>query len=179
MKAKIVTPARPAIQTREELEAAAGQVAALLIERDETAAEMNAALQQVREHFEPRLARLDADVAPLLADVKGWAEEHRLTAFGEKRSLDLLHATIGFRTGNPRLGLRRGVKWNMVLDMLKTVLGGAYVRSKEEVDREGLLRDREALGAGKLARLGVEVVQDEAFFLEPKREDLPAVPGTR
>ena len=112
-------------------------------------------------------------------DLKEWAEAHRLDTFQERKSLDLVHATIGFRTGMPRLALRRGIKWALVLEMLKVRLGGRFVRIKSEIDKDALLAERDTLGKEKLASLGVEVVQDESFYVEPKREDAPAIAGAR
>ena len=179
MRAKIVTPARPAIQTKEELESAAGDVSGLLLELSRVKAEMDAKLLTVREEYEAYISRLNSAIEPRLEDIRNWAERNRLSAFAERRSLELLHATIGFRTGQQKLALLKGMKWAAVLDMLKIRLGGRYVRTKTEPDKERLLADREILGKDKLRELGLEVVQDEAFLLEPRRDDLPPVEGTR
>ena len=66
-----------------------------------------------------------------------------------------------------------------MLEFLKQRLGARYVRIKEEIDKDRLLADRETLGKDKMASMGVEVVQDESFFVDPKRETPPAIEGVR
>lgn len=179
MRAKIVTPARPAIETREELERVAGEVSAMLLGRENIQNRMDAEILEVRERYEQVIASMGEEIKPLLADLQAWAEEHRLDTFQERKSLELVHATIGFRIGMPRLALRRGIKWALVLEFLKARLGGRFVRVKHEIDKDALLAERDALGKEKLASLGVEVVQDESFYVEPRREDRQPVAGTR
>ena len=93
------------------------------------------------------------------------------------------HGTIGFRTGTPKLKLLRGFTWISALPLVKEFLPD-YVRQSEEVAKDKLLADRDAdvmtagdpLGPGtpmkeQMAKCGIQVVQEEAFFVEPKKEE--------
>ena len=95
----------------------------------------------------------------------------------------MAHGVIGFRTGTPKLKTLKGFTWASALQLTKEFLPG-YVRLTEELAKDKMLADREAmvttdedpLGAGKsmiemMAKCGIQVVQDETFYVEPKREE--------
>ena len=87
--------------------------------------------------------------------------------FDKKKSHDLTHGTIGFRTGMPKLALLKGVKWDGVLAMVKEFLPN-YIKYKEDVDKEKLINDRGNEGMTEnLAKIGLEVKQDETFYVAP------------
>jgi phage host-nuclease inhibitor protein Gam len=55
--------------------------------------------------------------------------------------------------------------------LVKEFLPG-YVRTVEEITKDKLLADREAEKMpDDMARCGIQVVQDETFFIEPKKEE--------
>jgi len=89
--------------------------------------------------------------------------------FGNRKSLVMTHGTVGFRTGNPRLKPITKFTWAKVLETIQrsATFASSYVRTKAEVDREKLLADRDELGADGLRVLGLKVVQEESFFVEP------------
>jgi phage host-nuclease inhibitor protein Gam len=166
-RVKKVPPAPPA--TREEMEALVGEIAALTITRDEHTNEMDSRILDIRQEYEAVLAENRLVLDEKMERARLWAEMNP-EAFGAKKSIDMVHAVVGFRTGMPRLKTLRGVTWNLVLEMLSKRRLTDYIRTKSEVDKDRLIADREAL-ADKLPAIGVEVVQDQAFFVEPKRED--------
>ncbi len=175
---RVKRPAAPAIAGRDELEQATGEVARMIIERDIHRAEMEAAIQRVRETYEPTVTALDSSIEALVRDIQEYAESDRVNWNGRK-SIEMLHAAIGFRTGQPRLALRRGAKWATVLQALKDSLNGRYLRVRETIDKDRLLAEREHVGADALRLIGVEVRQDESFYIEPRRESFPDLEGVR
>jgi phage host-nuclease inhibitor protein Gam len=163
---KKAPPATPA--TREEMETLVGEIASLTITQDGLMVEMDRQIQAVRHEYETTLAQIRLSLDGKLEAARLWAVTNP-EAFGQKKSLEMVHGTIGFRTGMPKLKAKRGITWEIVLDLLRKCRLTDYIRSKEEVDKDRLIADRETLG-DKLAQVGVEVVQDEAFYLDPKRE---------
>lgn len=157
------------IQTRDELERVMGECARTAILRGQLELAMEEQINLVRKDYEARLADFDAEIETLAADLEAWAALNP-DAFRERKSLDLTHGTIGFRTGQPTLGCIAGVKWEHVLDMLKCNRMAQYVRTIEEPNKEALLADREKIGADRLRALGMKVGQKERFFVEPKTE---------
>jgi phage host-nuclease inhibitor protein Gam len=92
--------------------------------------------------------------------------------FEQKKSLELSHGKIGFRTGTPKLKLLKSFNWDRVVEKLEQHLP-SFVRTKKEADKEKLLSCRdEASTAEKFKLIGIEVVQDETFFVEPKTEEV-------
>jgi len=90
--------------------------------------------------------------------------------FGKKKSLSLLHGVIGFRTGTPKLKLKKGYSWESALELIKAHLKG-YVITAETVDKKKLLADRDLEAVKlKMPSCGVLVDQDESFYVEPIAE---------
>ena len=84
--------------------------------------------------------------------------------------MDLVHGIIGFRTGTPKLKLRKGFTWPSVVNLLKEFLP-AYIRTTEEPAKDRLLADRDVPEVStQFQKLGITVDQDETFFVEPKKE---------
>jgi len=166
---KKTPPAPPA--TREEMEALVGEIAALTYTQREQMAEMDGRLQQVRAEYEGALAELRLLLDDRMERARLWAVTNP-EAFGAKRSIDMMHGAVGFRTGMPRLKTLRGITWALVLELLAKYRLSDYVRMKTEPDKDKLIADREKLGE-KLRDVGLECVQDEAFFIEPKMEKVP------
>ena len=90
--------------------------------------------------------------------------------FEKKKSLELTHGVLGFRTGQPKLKLAKKMNWQGVLELLK-LKAKDYVRTVDEVAKDKLLADREEPATKLILKeVGVEVAQDETFYIEPKQE---------
>jgi phage host-nuclease inhibitor protein Gam len=160
----------PAIFSRADLEARVAELALLKLEEAQVAAGLDADLQAARERHEPRLASLRKRLAALTAAAQTWADANR-AEFGRLRSLELRAGTLGWRAGQPTLKPRPGWTWERVLAQLKSLAGLAgYVRLREEVNRQRLLADRVALGEERLGEIGVQLAQEDNFFVEPRLE---------
>jgi len=161
------------LKTREAVEASLGEYARLVIERDALAAEMDERLRQIRVEYEDRLADLSADADVEFDMVADWAARNP-EPFGVRKSMVLTHGTIGYRTGMPKLKTKKGLTWSSVLLLLTQLKRFEYIRTKTEPDKDKLLADRQKLGKDGLDEMCVRVVQDETFYLEPKREEVEA-----
>ncbi len=92
--------------------------------------------------------------------------------FGKKKSVDGAHGTFGFRTGTPKLKLKKGFTWGAVTNLLKEFLP-SYIRTTEEPAKDKLLADREDEEVSALfPKVGISVAQDETFFIELKKEEI-------
>lgn len=84
----------------------------------------------------------------------------------------MVHGTIGFRTGTPKLKTLKGFTWASALTLVKEFLPG-YIRQAEEIAKDKLLADRDYKNMPEqMAKCGIQVAQDEIFFVEPKREEV-------
>lgn len=166
------------IITRLRAEEILGEIATLKLEEREHKVAMDRALTSVREQFEAPLDALVKQIGDKTALLETWASANPGEFPKDRKSIVMLHGILGYRTGTPKLKTLAKWTWDRVLEKLKE-LGDAtagFVRTKEEVNREAIIA---AVSEGRLlpeeARtVGVQVVQDEAFFVEPKLEDLAA-----
>jgi phage host-nuclease inhibitor protein Gam len=168
MATKRIKQGGPAIQSREQMERLVAQICELTICRDVATAEMDKRILTIRQEYETTLARYQEDLDAKMTLAQAWAEANP-TEFGGKKSLEMVHGTVGFRTGMPRLKLLAGWTWDRVKETLLQGNFKDYIRTKQEVDKERLLAERDQIGDA-MGKIGCRVVQDEPFFVEPKRE---------
>ncbi len=134
-------------------------------------AEIELQCARIREKQADRLSQLDAEREQAFDVLQAFAVENQAELFAKKKSLDMAHGTIGFRTGTPKLKTLKGFTWASVLQMVREFLPG-YVRTSEEVAKDKLLADRDEEGmSDKMAKCGITVTQDETFYVEPKKEE--------
>lgn len=157
----------PAIQTRQQMERVVADICELTIYRDAQTAAMDQRLMEIRTEYELTLSRCQEELDSKMALAQAWAESNP-AEFGANKSIDMVHGKIGFRTGMPQLKTIPGWTWDRVKDALKTGNFG-YIRTKEEVDKAQILADREIIGDA-MRTIGCRVVQDEPFFVDPKRD---------
>jgi phage host-nuclease inhibitor protein Gam len=137
-------------------------------------ARMDEAITKIREKYADELEELAKIQEEAFEYVKTYAEENQESLFTKKKSLETVHGVIGFRTGTPALKTEKGFTWASVLLLVKNTLP-QYVRTKEEVNKEALLADRDELGV-KMKQVGVRVEQEETFFIDLKKEEaVPAI----
>ena len=168
MAKKRIRKVLPDIRSREEMERVVGEIATLKNQQAQTQAEIDEKILKVREEREAELAGIAEELDEKTEMALRWAESNA-AEFGKRKSIVMTHGTVGFRTGNPRLKPVAKFTWAKVLETIRrsATLTRSYVRTKEEVDREKLLADRDDLGADGLKVIGLKVVQDESFFVEP------------
>jgi len=148
---------------------------------------INADIEQqcakIREKRADELTRLSDEREKAFDTLQAYAVENQAELFTKKKSLEMTHGTIGFRTGTPKLKTLKGFTWASALQLVKEFLPG-YVRQTEEIAKDKLLADRDSdvmvagdpLGPGKpmreqMAKCGIAVTQDETFYVEPKKEE--------
>lgn len=158
--------------TRQEIEAVVGKIAMMTIQRDQQMATMDEEIANVRKQFEDSISGVSGQIDESFSLVREWAEAHP-EEFKDRKSIDMVHGTIGFRTGMPSLKTLRGITWEKVLLKINEMGLLPYIRTRYDVDKEKMLADRaEAIGS-LFGQIGVQVKQDESFYVEPKRETIP------
>jgi len=173
MKTNRIRNIRPAISGREAMESVVGEIAAIMNRQRILTAAMDAQIQAVREQYEGQLATDSEMLDRKIEEVRLWSEANP-NEFGSARSLDAVHGTIGWRSGPPSLKTVAGWTFDRVLQALKNTGATGYIRVKEEVNKQHLLSDRELIGPEKLREIGLRVVQDEAFYVDPKLTEVEA-----
>lgn len=141
---------------RDQLALEAGE-----IERDE-------AINKVREKHEPVLLELGKQISANLLLCEKFAMTNKETLYGSAKSASANLGMHGFRLGNPTLVLLNSKwKWSDVLKALKDKALTSLIRTKEEADKDALKK----LPDDELAAVGCRIKQDEAYYIEPKRDN--------
>lgn len=165
--------------SRETAEEAFGVYAKAVAESEKIKADIELKCAQLREKWSGRLSELEQTKGEAFDVLHSYAVEHQQELFTKKKSLDMTHGVIGFRTGTPKLKTLKGFTWASALQLVKEFLPG-YIRQTEEVAKDKLLADRDTeveVGserfpmAERMMRCGIGVVQEEAFYVEPKSEE--------
>ena len=150
-------------------------------------AEIELQCAKIREKWAEKLALLSGEKEKAFDTLQSYAVENQAELFVKKKSLDMPHGTIGFRTGTPKLKTLKGFTWASALQLAKKFLPMTYIRQTEEIAKDKLLADRELeevsvydtpTGDPRMVEMteamaicGIQVVQDETFYVEPKKED--------
>ena len=156
----------------EQMEQAFAEYAKADAKQKKIVADMDVQITKIREKWQDELTRLAETKDNAFDILQAYALENRDELFSKRKSLETTHGTLGFRTGTPKLKTLKGFTWASVLNLLKEFLPG-YVRTIEEPAKDKLLADRDDEETYALfPKVGIAVVQDETFFVEPKKEDL-------
>lgn len=133
-------------------------------------AKMDIAITKIREKHQDEVATLTERKALAFDTLQAFALENREALFAKKKSMETVHGLLGFRTGTPKLKTLKGFTWPSVTNLLKEFLP-TYVRTVEEPAKDKLLADREVEEVASLfSKVGIQVDQDETFFVEAKKE---------
>ncbi len=126
-------------------------------------------VNEVLEKYEDELLCLAQGKQTAFGIAHAYCAGNKETLFLRRRSIGTVHGIAGFRLGTPRLKTLKGNNWKKVLTALKEKLP-EYVRTAEEPAKDLLLADRhKETVAPLLIEIGVEVTQDELFYIETRK----------
>jgi phage host-nuclease inhibitor protein Gam len=161
------------ITSRAALEATVADVVKLKLVHAQATARMEQEIAELQKRHQENLLTLARLIETKEAGVYVYCSKRRAELFPERKSLDLLLATVGFETTPPRVEKRSGKdtfgKIGLRLEGLDW--GAAYVRYPEpEINKEKILADRAKLTPEQLQEAGLRIEQDENFFIRPKSD---------
>jgi phage host-nuclease inhibitor protein Gam len=132
---------------------------------------MDIEMTKIRENYADELGKLSEEKKKSFDIMQAFAVENQAELFAKKKSIETVHGVLGFRTGTPKLKTLKGFTWGAVTKLLNEFLPG-YVRISEEPAKDKLLADRDNDDVVKLfPKVGIAVVQDESFYVEPKKAE--------
>lgn len=154
---------------------AADEAFAVYAKADAQSAKITADIElqcaKIREKYANKLAELEGEKEKAFDTLQAFATENQAELFTKKKSLEMAHGVIGFRTGTPKLKTLKGFTWASALQLVKEFLPG-YIRQTEEIAKDKLLADRDTEDMlPQMAKCGIQVSQDETFYVEPKKEE--------
>ena len=122
-----------------------------------------------QEHEERAMPHADA-ISGMSAAVKVWAEANRseLTRDGKIKTVGLASGKILWRMNPPSVSIRKA---EQVLDALKSLGLGKFIRNKEEINKDAILESPDEVRGVK----GISIDQKEIFGIEPYETELEEV----
>ncbi len=174
--------------TRDQAEAAFGEYAKAVAQSAKITAEIELACAKIRDKYADELSKLEDQKAKQFDILQSFAVENQTELFSKKKSLEMAQGVIGFRTGTPKLKTLKGFTWASALQLATKFLPMTYIRQVNELSKDKLLADRELNEVAvydtptgdprmvtmreAMATCGIQVVQDETFYVEPKSEEV-------
>jgi len=152
-----------------QFEDAFSAYAAAVAQEDKILNLLDTEMKRIREKYSNELGYLETRKKNTLELVQAYCREQKPVLFSKRRSIGTRHGIVGFRLGTPKLKTLRGITWEAVLDKLKEKAPG-YIRTTEEPAKDQLLADRNKDKiAPLLPEIGLQVVQEELFYIELKK----------
>ena len=136
-------------------------------------AEMNKKINDIKSKYQEDITALKEALDEPMEILEVFAKEQQ-ESWGKKKSLDLLHCIIGFRTSTPKVDKDKKFTWDAVTELLqKYTMFKDFVRTKTEINKDAILacKDDEVLQSLK-NECYIEIKQDETFFVEAKKEEV-------
>ncbi len=131
-------------------------------------ADMNDKLAEVKERFEQKAEPLREKVEELLGGIETWCAANRdaLTNSGKVKFAKLKNGEIRWRIRPPKVTVRTK---DAVLQALKDLGLTRFIRTKEEINKDAILEDPDAVKSVKGIGIGSE---GEDFVVEPFEAEL-------
>jgi phage host-nuclease inhibitor protein Gam len=133
---------------------------------------MNEEINRVRSKYQDEITELQEALEEPQEILEVFAKEQQ-TNWGKKKSMELLHTVIGFRTGTPKVCKSKKVTWEGVLDLVKKnkTLAKLFLRQTEELNKEAILSTKDESILGQLKEEAfVFIDQEEKFYVDAKEE---------
>ncbi len=137
-------------------------------------AEMNLKIQQTKERYEEETKDVRQAKVEIEKDIESFCVLNK-AEFIKHRTKSLANGVIGFRTNPPKVSLlNRKYNLNTVVELVKRIFPGKYIRTKEELNKDEILLDMasEKLNDEKLAGIGLKIDQDETVVIDINWEEL-------
>jgi len=162
------------VNSREAMEAVVNKLVELKLKHKALEVEMAQKVSDTQQAYQASMMTLATEIERHEIGAEIWCNRNR-ALFGEKKSLDFLNAVVGFRTSPHKVEkLRSKETWGTIAKrLLGLPWGEPYVREPEpEVSKETILKDRATLTEAQLREAGLEIVQEESFYIDPKADVL-------
>lgn len=155
--------------TAEQFENALGTYASFDARECVITSRMDDQITKIREKYAAELNELKEGKEEEFEVIQAYCMDNE-QLFSKKKSMETVHGIVGFRTGTPKLKPAKGFTWPAVTKLMEKIMP-EYIRSVKEANKENLLADREKPGIkARMSEVGVEVVQDETFYIDLKKE---------
>jgi phage host-nuclease inhibitor protein Gam len=160
--------------TLEQAQAASETFAVAANQLEKLEAKMNEEIDQVKSKYMDNITEQKNQMNEPVEVLEVFAKEQQ-ESWGKKKSLELLHCIIGFRTGTPKVSKDAKFTWPAITELLKkkSAMFSEFLREISEVNKEAVLSCKDEV---KLAMLKEEcyisIDQGESFYVTSKKENV-------
>lgn len=156
----------PVPQSRDQANDAIRRIGELSRERARIEADMNDHLAALKESFEVQAVPLKTEIDALSEGVQTWCEAHRTALLpGAGKTASFPAGEVAWRVRPPKCVVR-GVE--TVIDGLKRLGLGRFVRTKDEINKEAIINEPDAVRGVA----GISIEQGEDFIITPYEAEL-------
>ena len=128
------------------------------------AAERDKEIVMLDNKYNPQFDMLRREMEKQYNTVQLYCCRHRAEIFKDTKSIEQHGACFGFREGKDKVLILDGYKEKDIISiMARRTATQPYLRTTLTLDKLRIIKERPKA----LEKLGVKVVQEEAFFLEP------------
>ena len=150
-----------ACSSREQAQKDISMIGMLQREHGRISGELNDRISALTEAEAPRLKELQDRIGMLQAGVQTWCEANREQICGKGKTANLITGEVSWRQRPPSV---RVTGEESVIDLLKRMTLGRFVRTKEAVNKEAILNEPEAVSGVP----GIKIVTGvEDFVITP------------
>ncbi len=166
-RVKQQSPEFPVPQTRDQVVHAIAEIGIRQRDRERLEVAMNDELAVIKQRYEEAAAPHIEAIKLLSQGVQIWCEAHRkeLTDDGKTKTATLGSGTVAWRMNPPKVVLK-GIE--NILAAFKKLGLDRFIRTKEEVNKEAILVEPEAVKAVP----GIKIEQNEEFVITPFEAEL-------
>lgn len=159
----------PVPQTKAQVNDAIARIGILQRERTRIEVAMNDQLAAIKEGFAIEAQPLQDEIEGLSQGIHTWCEAHRMELLkGDAKTCGFPAGEVSWRVRPPRCVVR-GVE--AVIDALKRLGLSRFVRAREEINKEAVLNEPEAVRGVA----GITIEQGEDFIVKPFESELEEV----
>lgn len=159
----------------EDAQAASNEYASGQTKLEKIEARMNEEINKIKAKYLDEITDIKESIEEPYKILEVFAKEQK-SEWGKRKSYDLLHSIIGFRTGTPKVVKDKKFTWDAVLELLKkNKLFKPFIRTTEEINKDAILQEKNEATLKTLKdECFIEVDQDEKFFIQVKKEEVAA-----
>jgi len=157
-------------QNRQEATEYIAEIGRLQRERERIQAAMNDEIAAIKQRYEEQARPMADDIRQLTDGIHTWCEANRqeLTHGGKVKTANLSSGEVRWRVRPPKVNLRNIPG---VIEALKSLKLIRFIRTKEEINKEAILAEPEAVEHIK----GISITQGEDFVIVPFETELEEV----
>lgn len=133
--------------------------------RDQIQARFNQRIEKIKAAALEASLPYQREIDQFFEGIFVFAQEHRdeLTEKGKKKTVNLPTGEIQWRLNPPSISFKKGWNNDKVVALCKSLSLERFIRTKEEVDKETMLKEQEVVGKIE----GVKIEQKEQFGVKP------------